>query len=500
MLSEKQKSAGLSRRGASGHEKDENELKPLTRDDVVRYMTIVLENPALRCEAMEQLYKDADKFDPMKGLDDFIIKLFHFYSSEFYATTGQPCDPAFMRILSSFLSVVCDSSYMKLIMHTELYRAVWEMFPNNGTIPLITEMIACNTQDANDVVFGGNDSYDKNQQAVDDTALKGGWNVVAHFCLANGIADALLGFLTGDVNDDVIDAIYLLRQFRLIPKAFPILRPCLEQIMEFANGHPDVKFRGFCIGTVGTFAGCCTAALHFILEKQSFLNEFCSGCGNLDPVILHRILQVLGEPHGAKLRRGILSRAAEIPMEMIAQLISPLRQCMRCGDPAIQEEALAAIAASTVSPDVVAMYMQPDGVASDILMFVNGDGEFNSKVSAMSSILGMFDVGALQEKARLVEFGIMDVVNDWVESMFRQIPEDFLSFIQELMHLAETQGEASPWFEQVSYLFESENILKAISDMGDFDHVPAGYGMDSPEVWAYSVLREIDTFRARFGI
>ena len=493
MESGKRKTEILDRPIATTEEPDNS----LSREDVIQRLGVVLGNPALRRQALEELIADAREYGTVKDLDDLMCKLFDYYREEFYAQTGQPVDEEFMRRLSSFLRSTCGK-YMRSYMKHKMYQVVWQMFPRCGTVRLLDRMIECNTQREEDVIGDWNLPFDEVQEKVDKDALENGYNVVAHFCLNNGVNEVVMrcleGVGDGEVSPDVKDLVIFLESFCLIPSAFVKLQPCLERVMVFANSHPNVDFRGLCIRTVGNFAGCCDAALQFVVQRQTFFNEFCANCAGLDTNILMDVLSTLGERW-----RGVMWRARALPMEFLQQVVGALVQCMGSANLKIQLAALDALAQATVSKDVTVMYME-GGVVDAIFAFLDGDREFKAKVKAMATLLGVFENGSNEIKAALMDRNLIDVVNEWVESMFNKIPDEFLGFVGWLLELAETNGPDSPWFEKFESLLEADNLLQAITDCGRYDSVPTQFGMNSPEVWAYSTLQQIDDFRQKFGI
>ena len=493
MESGERKTEALARPVATADEPDNS----LTREDVIQRLGVVLSNPALRRQALEEVIADAREYGTMKGLDDLMCKLFDYYREEFYAQTGQPVDAEFVTRLSYFLRITCRR-YMGSYMRHEMYRVAWQMFPRCGTVRLLDRMIECNTQREEDVIGDWNLPFDEAQEKVDQQALKSGYNVVAHFCLDNGMNEVVMrcleGVGDGEVSPDVEDLVFLLESFCLIPSAFVKLQPSLERVMVLANSHPNVEFRGLCIRTVGNFAGCCDAALQFVLQRQTFLNVFCANCAGLDPRILMDVLSTLGERW-----KGLMWRARALPIEFLQQVVGALVQCMNHTNSKIQLAALEALSEATVSKEVTAMYMA-GGVVDAIFAFLEGDWEFKAKVKAMATLLGVFENSSNDIKAALIDRNLIDVVNEWVESMFNEIPDEFLGFVGWLLELAEINGPDSPWFEKVESLLEADNLLQAISDCGRYDSVPTQFGMNSPEVWAYSTLQQIDDFRQRFGI
>jgi len=123
--------------------------------------------------------------------------------------------------------------------------------------------------------------------------------------------------------------------------------------------------------------------------------------------------------------------------------------------------------------------------------------DFKTKRYAMELLLSLFAVGSGETERVMADGGFLDVALEWVDGMFVEIPDEYLQFIEHLIRLAERDEY---WTHATVHMLESQTIEDLVAGFMCHPSESLEYGENSPEIYAYCVLREIDTFKAEHGL
>lgn len=455
----------------------------LTKPQYLELMGNLL-NPETQRQSLDILLADHAKCPPPKGLNEAWTSLCQLYMEEFYTQRGIPFDSEFLTVFSKeFLAeVIRDSKSIAnfLLCTCNLPSIIWPLLPNFGTVDILYELLRYDFlhPDAEQ----GHDrklTYNEYRQEIDKDAQKQGKHILAHFCIDNGLAEKLLP-LFETPGEDTIIAIRLIAKFGFHYFAFPELLPLLDIIMTWANGCEDTTLVVESLDCVICFSVASSESLNWLLTKQTFLAPFTENPGAFPPEIQNVILESLCEYD------GFFFRVDDIPEPVMLATINCLRWFVHNGTLDQRTSALRGLSYASSSEKIAAFYLGE--IIPELMTLLGGGAEWIIQTCAMAVILEVFSNVDEESQAQFVSLGIIDTAMDCVDSMFYEIPEEFLDFLSKLLNLAKDQG---PWQELVIPVLENEELYDLLSDYQDCD----AERFNSPRIDAKCVVDSINELR-----
>jgi len=202
-----------------------DEAEPLPFERVLELLGGLFD-PSACVPCIRELHEDLRRWRPERRLREHVPRLFCFYSEGFYVEAGYPVNGKFLHRLSRYLrKLSLTGAFAEAFVRDGLHRAVWPVVPLYGTTRLVTALIRYDTLSVDHECTDGSAGFNASRAGADARARELGRNRVAEFCLDSGVCAKLMPLFEGELSDDMMDGLALMRRLGRLARADRANRP-----------------------------------------------------------------------------------------------------------------------------------------------------------------------------------------------------------------------------------------------------------------------------------